>query len=146
MSLIFFKVRIRLLTIDSDLKPQKTVLKQVFIIDPSGSRVNQWLDVDSKMGLVNLEMPMSKEPNMGKWTILGKASDDSKELKAYFEVRKYVLPKFELTIGHKNKIIASEKSINVTLCSKLGHLIIEYINGILRYLLPLRDLNKYTFI
>jgi uncharacterized protein YfaS (alpha-2-macroglobulin family) len=89
----------------------------MFVIDSSGSRVNQWLDLDSKRGLLDLDMQLSKEPNMGKWTI--EVHDDKlKVVKAFFEVKKYVLPKFEVSINHKNKISSSENAINVSVCSK----------------------------
>ena len=51
------KVRMRILTINFQMKPIATLFKQVFVIDASGSRVNQWLDVNSTKGLVDLEMP-----------------------------------------------------------------------------------------
>jgi len=43
-------VRIRVLTLDYELKPFKKVHNLIFVSDPSGSRVAQWLDVDNKNG------------------------------------------------------------------------------------------------
>lgn len=114
------KVRIRLLSIDHKLRPVKIVYKQVFIFDPSGSRVNQWLNVENLNGLVDLELPMSEEPNMGQWIIEVRSGEVEKESvqKAFFQVKKYVLPKFEVFINHKKRISASEEAILASICSK----------------------------
>lgn len=91
--------------------------KHVHIIDPSGSRVNQWLDVENPKGLVDLEMPISTEPNLGVWTV---EVSDAREIidKASFKVEKYVLPKFEVTLNHKSKLMSIEGKFEVTACSK----------------------------
>lgn len=113
------KVRIRLLTLDHKLRPQRVVYKQVYVYDPSGSRVNQWLDVENTRGLVDLELPMSREPNLGKWIIeVREGSGGSSVRKAVFEVKKYVLPKFEVVLNHKNKVSSSDEAILVSVCAK----------------------------
>ena len=64
-------------------------------------------------------MPLSEEPNLGKWTIeIRENVDVDENLKAYFEVKKYVLPKFEVTLNHKKILKPSEKLINVNVCGK----------------------------
>lgn len=117
------------MTVDYKLRPQKAIYKQVYVFDASDSRVNQWLDVENANGLVDLEMPLSQEPNMGKWRIeVRDASDDDDNdddksirksvSKAFFEVKKYVLPKFEVLINHKKKISSSDENVLVTVCGK----------------------------
>jgi uncharacterized protein YfaS (alpha-2-macroglobulin family) len=99
------------------MRPVSTVFEQVFIIDSSGSRVNQWLDLDNNNGLISLEFPLSEEPNLGKWTI--EAHDKLKNVvTAVFEVKKYVLPKFEVYLDYKKSIIASDEKVNVSVCAK----------------------------
>jgi hypothetical protein len=134
-------VRIRFLTLDYELKPLKKVHNLIFVSDPSGSRVAQWLDVDNKdgwknlitfkhfkilyfnihviTGLVDLVLPLSEEPNLGKWTIeIRENADVDENLKVFFEVKKYVLPKFELTLNHKKSLKPSDKYINVDVCGR----------------------------
>ena len=49
------KIRIRILTLDFDLKPQANYLSYfVYVIDSSNSRVNQWEDLISENGLLNI--------------------------------------------------------------------------------------------
>ena len=123
------------------LKPLAKEHKLVFITDPSGSRVSQWLDVANKngnilyifrdqeglkfdffviAGLASLELPLSEEPNLGKWTIHISADDGDaeNEIKANFEVKKYVLPKFEVAINHKKKLKSTDKHVDVKVCGK----------------------------
>jgi hypothetical protein len=47
-------VRIRLLTLDYELRPLNKVHNLIFVSDPSGSRVAQWSDVDNKNGLLKI--------------------------------------------------------------------------------------------
>lgn len=106
-----------MLTIDYKLRPQPIEYKNIFILDPTGSRVNQWLNEESKNGLLDLELPISKEPNLGKWVI--QVVDTKQNTKsAFFEVKKYVLPKFEVLVKHKPKVSSSEQDILVNVCSK----------------------------
>jgi len=44
-------VRIRVLSLDSFLKPVLKVFKEIFIVDASDSRVAQWRDIKSENGL-----------------------------------------------------------------------------------------------
>ena len=65
-------------------------------------------------------MPLSEEPNLGKWTIHISADDGDaeNEIKANFEVKKYVLPKFEVSINHKKKLKSTDKHVDVKVCGK----------------------------
>lgn len=59
------QVRIRILTLDFSLKPLPTKYDLIYVIDSSSSRVNQWEEVETLNGLINLDMPLSDEPNLG---------------------------------------------------------------------------------
>ncbi|KXJ06643.1 hypothetical protein AC249_AIPGENE8919 [Exaiptasia diaphana] len=48
----------------------RSKVKRVFILNPNGVRMAQWDDVDFKNGIANVEMPLSKQPVFGKWTIV----------------------------------------------------------------------------
>lgn len=62
-------------------------------------------------------MPLSEEPNLGHWTIFASENIDQ-TTSITFEVKKYVLPKFEVTIDHFDKIRVDEPKFNVTVCAK----------------------------
>jgi hypothetical protein len=59
-------------------------------------------------------MPLSDEPNLGTWHV---EIDDEKQ-NAKFEVKKYVLPKFQVQIMSKNKVFVEEKNVDVQVCAK----------------------------
>ena len=102
---------------DLNLKPVEKEFKEIYIQDASTSRINQWLNVKSS-GLIELEMPLSEEPNLGIWKIIVIENDSNDPNQIEFEVKKYVLPKFEVTMNHYEKIQLDEKSVNVTVCAK----------------------------
>lgn len=63
-------------------------------------------------------MPLSNEPNMGHWTI-ELVENNGNSLKAKFEVKKYVLPKFEVVLNHKPTVQTTERTMNVSVCARL---------------------------
>ena len=64
-------------------------------------------------------MPLSEEPNLGKWSIeIRQDADVAQGLTASFEVKKYVLPKFEVTLNHKKSLKSTDKRVDVTVCGK----------------------------
>lgn len=67
-------------------------------------------------GLIDLEMPISPEPNLGNWKVQ-LVENDGKSVKADFEVKKYVLPKFEVSIQHPTKIWAASIDLVVKICA-----------------------------
>jgi hypothetical protein len=80
----------------------------------------------SKNGLISLETPLSEEPNLGKWTI--EAHDKSKQFVVVdFQVKKYVLPKFEVYLDHKKSIVASDEKMNVSVCAKYVTLLNRFL-------------------
>ena len=64
-------------------------------------------------------MPLSEEPNLGKWTIEIRENEEVDDgLKVNFDVKKYVLPKFEVTLNHKKTLRPSDKHVKVDVCGK----------------------------
>ncbi len=71
------------MSVDYTLKPVKKLFNEIYVEDSTKSRVNQWIDVKSNgsfllkiylfsgkklnffIGLIELEMPLSEEPNLG---------------------------------------------------------------------------------
>ena len=80
-------------------------------------------------------MPLSEEPNLGIWTIRSVENNKDKIETVNFEVKKYVLPKFEVTLDHYNKLKFDEKTLNITVCAK-------YTYG--KSVIGKFDINVYT--
>ncbi|XP_067824744.1 C3 and PZP-like alpha-2-macroglobulin domain-containing protein 8 [Heptranchias perlo] len=90
------KVLITVFTVTPDLRPTNQKL-EVYIVDPRGSRMIQWNDLQPVCcGIVNMSFPLSDQPVFGEWLIFIDLQGHT--YNKTFEVQKYVLPKFELTI------------------------------------------------
>lgn len=99
------------------MKPAEREFKEIYIEDSSTSRVSQWLNVKSN-GLIQFEMPLSEEPNLGMWRVVLIENDSNEMNQVEFEVKKYVLPKFEVFMNHYDKLRLDEAFLNVTVCAK----------------------------
>ncbi len=66
-------------------------------------------------------MLLSDEPNLGMWTINIVDVEAQNTETFSFEVKKYVLPKFETTIDHDERIRFDESILKVTVCGKYSY-------------------------
>ncbi|CAK9797027.1 Mug1 [Anthophora quadrimaculata] len=123
-------VNIRILMLKHDLKPWKKAIPKVWIENPAGVRVAQWTNVTTETGLVQLVFPLSPEPNSGEWAIkvqkknVEGVSDFVKQhlvQSTTFEVEKYVLPRFQITIDSPKYIPADVKNVTWITCVKYSY-------------------------
>ncbi|CAK9803715.1 Mug1 [Anthophora plagiata] len=123
-------VNIRILMLKHNLKPWKKVIPKVWIENPAGVRVAQWMNVSTENGLVQLVFPLSPEPNSGIWVI--KVQKKNVEGVSHFvkldlvhsttfEVEKYVLPRFQITIDSPKYIPADVKNVTWITCVKYSY-------------------------
>ncbi len=75
--------------------------------------------MNSITGLVSLEFPISEEPKFGIWKIsVNEIIKQDSIATASFEIKKYVLPKFELQLETPSYVLINEKNLIFTACSK----------------------------
>ncbi|XP_042198630.1 C3 and PZP-like alpha-2-macroglobulin domain-containing protein 8 [Callorhinchus milii] len=90
------KVLVNVFTVTPDLRPANEKL-EAYIVDPRGSRMIQWNELKPVCcGVVNMSFPLSDQPVFGEWILFVEMQGHT--YNKTFEVHKYVLPKFELTI------------------------------------------------
>nr|XP_055041580.1 CD109 antigen isoform X1 [Misgurnus anguillicaudatus] len=89
-------VRFRVVSLKPDGKPYGGKI-DIFIRDPRGNLIRQWLSVDGVLGAVSEEFILSQNPSQGQWTISAKINDVVKE--RHFNVEYYVLPKFDVKVN-----------------------------------------------
>ncbi|KAI0216569.1 Alpha-2-macroglobulin-P [Lamellibrachia satsuma] len=89
-------VLFRMLSVKSDLTPFVGEISEVWIQNPSGSRLAQWTDIKTNNGLASFEFAISDDPIQGMWKITGIV--EGKRILRLFDVKEYVLPKFEVTV------------------------------------------------
>ncbi|XP_020295682.1 alpha-2-macroglobulin-like protein 1 isoform X2 [Pseudomyrmex gracilis] len=116
-------VNIRILMLNHDLKPWKKTIPKVWIENPSEVRVTQWTNVSTENGLVQLKFALSPEPSLGKWEIKVEKTRLQPQLihNIAFEVKKYVLPRFQVTITSPRYILADAENVTWNICAKYSY-------------------------
>ncbi|XP_057209891.1 CD109 antigen isoform X2 [Triplophysa rosa] len=103
-------VKFRVLTLTPDGKPYKGRI-DIFIQDPRGNMIRQWLSVNAVLGAVSEELILSQNPSRGHWSIIAKIDEVVKN--RLFNVEYYVLPKFEVNVDvpsvhyHEDTLVGS---------------------------------------
>lgn len=124
---IYFKEKGFTIYIQTDkavYKPGQNVLMRIFgvhpdlkvytgnmtvdILDPVGNKMVHWVDVSGQSGVVKKEFLLSSQPVEGNWKISVTAAKDQKA-EQVFEVKPYVLPKFEVKIELPPYMIKKEQ-------------------------------------
>ncbi|XP_026146326.1 CD109 antigen [Carassius auratus] len=88
-------VKFRVVLVTPEGNPHKGQI-DIFIRDPKGNVIRQWLSVDGFLGVVSKELNLSQNPPLGLWKIIAGIKDVVHERE--FNVDYYVLPKFEVMV------------------------------------------------
>ncbi|KAB7500269.1 hypothetical protein Anas_06639 [Armadillidium nasatum] len=105
-------VQFRILTLTGPyLQVSMETYKEIWIENPSGTRLEQWINVSNDFGLIHLSFQLSNEPEMGTYIIIVQSLHE-KNFEHSFEVNEYVLPRFEVTINCASKVLATTEMIH----------------------------------
>ncbi|XP_037083763.1 LOW QUALITY PROTEIN: murinoglobulin-1-like, partial [Pollicipes pollicipes] len=110
------KVLIRVISLRYDLTPIIENVPEVWVTSPDNIRIAQWRDIKTSGGLIQLEVQLTEEPPLGRWTIHVR-TNDRPERKG-FVVEEYVLPTFEVKVRSPTYLLEEEKTITVDVCAK----------------------------
>ncbi|XP_062515660.1 C3 and PZP-like alpha-2-macroglobulin domain-containing protein 8 isoform X2 [Corticium candelabrum] len=118
----FCLVRMRIVAVDFEMKPYKGNVT-IEISDGHGTKVQQWIDKSPLTGIVPLSFPLSDEPVAGVWNVsvfalYPPAVEKSEVQTSCFQVKEYVLPKFEVTVIVPPYIVTIYKTAPVTVVAK----------------------------
>ncbi|KAJ8679263.1 hypothetical protein QAD02_015050 [Eretmocerus hayati] len=114
-------VNIRILTLKHDFKPWMKPIPKVWVENPSEVRVAQWTNVSTENGMAQLSFPLSSEPSSGMWRIKVEKTRPQLVHVSSFEVRKYVLPRFQVTIKAPSYILADAKDVTWKICARYSY-------------------------
>ncbi|RLU16697.1 hypothetical protein DMN91_010765 [Ooceraea biroi] len=116
-------VNIRVLMLKHDLKPWKKTIPKIWIENPSEVRVVQWTNVSTENGMAQLKFSLSPEPSPGAWKIKVEKRKSQPQLmhSTVFEVKKYVLPRFQVTITSPGYILADAENVTWNICAKYSY-------------------------
>ncbi|CAI5768766.1 alpha-2-macroglobulin-like isoform X1 [Podarcis lilfordi] len=109
------EVRFRIMSVDKDFRPLNETFPLVYIQDPKRNRLLQWTNVEQTMGLVQLSFPLSSEPPQGTYKVVVQKASGNK-VERLFEVKEYVLPKFEVLVKAPKEITFVAEELEVTVC------------------------------
>nr|WBW70092.1 venom protein [Lampona murina] len=108
-------VKFRVLRVDKDLKPLVEDVADIWVEDPTGTRLFQWKDVSLGKGMKQFQFRLADEPVNGDWKIAASFKGDVTSTS--FEVKEYVLPTFDVKIKQPPFVLADDDVIPITVCA-----------------------------
>ncbi|XP_032761474.1 alpha-1-macroglobulin [Rattus rattus] len=108
-------VKFRVVSVDISFRPVNETFPVVYIENPKRNRIFQWQNVDLPGGLYQLSFPLSVEPALGIYKVVVQ-KDSGKKIEHSFEVKEYVLPKFEVQVKMPKTMAFLEEELVVTAC------------------------------
>lgn len=135
-------IRFRVLPMDNHLKPLDTnTVGDIWIEDPTGIRVAQWKKVQFSEGIKQFELPLSEEPPLGTWnihTVINQVTATQT-----FNVKEYVLPKFDVIIKPPAIVMADALTIPIEICAKYTYG--KFVDGNLKVKVTYKNLWRYKY-
>ncbi|XP_052028668.1 pregnancy zone protein [Apodemus sylvaticus] len=108
-------VKFRIVSLDIGFRPLNETFPVVYIESPKRNRIFQWQNVDLPEGLQQLSFPLSVEPALGTYKVVVQ-KDSGNKIQHSFEVKEYVLPKFEVLVKMPKTMTFTEEELLVTAC------------------------------
>ncbi|XP_057183547.1 alpha-2-macroglobulin-like, partial [Triplophysa rosa] len=113
-------VHFRVFTMDTEFKPVDTQYNTVAIQDNKGNRINQWINARATHGkILQLSHVLNPEASVGLYEV--SVETNKTTFKEQFQVKKYVLPKFEVKIKQPETVRANEEDVALGVCGRYTH-------------------------
>ncbi|XP_056329989.1 alpha-2-macroglobulin-P-like [Danio aesculapii] len=109
-------VNFRVVTMDSNFAPVDQQYSIIVLEDSRENRIGQWTNVSSTRWILQRSYELNPECREGSYQL--KAFIGEIMISHYFQVKKYVLPKFEVTVKRPNKVSAVEEELLIEVCAK----------------------------
>nr|XP_016846278.1 PREDICTED: alpha-2-macroglobulin-like protein 1 [Anolis carolinensis] len=102
--------KLRIVRLNEEFKAIDETIPLIWLTDPSGNRIGQWVDVKPHHGIVDLSFPLASEAILGTYTI--KIGEGYRE-KRTFSVEEYVPHKFEVLFEAPELISTADENVQV---------------------------------
>ncbi|XP_077064681.1 alpha-2-macroglobulin-like isoform X2 [Siphateles boraxobius] len=114
-------VNFRVVTMDTNFAPIDQQYSTVVLEDSQGNRIGQWTNVSSTRWILQRSYELNPEARQGMYKL--KAFIGDRMILHDFEVIKYVLPKFEVTVKSPTEVSVEEEELIIEVCGKYtyGH-------------------------
>ncbi|XP_051744963.1 alpha-2-macroglobulin-like [Ctenopharyngodon idella] len=109
-------VYFRVVTMDAKFVPLDQMYSLVVVEDNRNIRIGQWTNVSSTSWILELSHALNPEAQIGMYTL--KAFIGDQMTSQVFEVKKYVLPKFDLTVNTPQMYSVGDVGLKVEVCGK----------------------------
>ncbi|XP_077058467.1 alpha-2-macroglobulin-like [Siphateles boraxobius] len=109
-------VNFRVVTMDTRFVPFDQMYNLVVVEDNRNNRIGQWTNVSSTGWILQLSHVLNPEAQMGMYTL--KAFIGERTISHVFEVKKYVLPKFDVTVNAPQTYSVADVGLKVEACAK----------------------------
>ena len=104
---------------DHNLRPGAVEVEEMWVEDPRGRKQAQWTDQKLEKGLVQPQLRLSNEPELGTWTIKIKAGGMKEQ--AEFLVSEYVLSKLEVKLYSPSVVLKNAEKVDWEVCRVFTH-------------------------
>ncbi|XP_073718636.1 pregnancy zone protein isoform X1 [Misgurnus anguillicaudatus] len=112
-------VHFRIFSMDTEFKPIEEKYKIVALKDNRGNRISQWINATAPHGkIVQLSHVLNPEAPVGFYEL--SVETDKATFNEQFQVKQYVLPKFEVIIKHPEMVRANE-DVTLAVCARYTH-------------------------
>ncbi|CAM4547116.1 unnamed protein product [Leuciscus chuanchicus] len=109
-------VNFRVVTMDPKFVPLDQMYDLVVVEDKDNNRIGQWTNVSSTGWILQLSHELNPEAPIGMYTL--KAFIADRGISQVFEVKKYVLPKFDVTVNTPKTYSVANIGLKVEACAK----------------------------
>ncbi|XP_059370485.1 alpha-2-macroglobulin-like [Carassius carassius] len=109
-------VNFRVVTMDKNFSPLDQKYSTVILEDSKGNRIGQWTNVSSTRWILQRSYELNPEGCQGMYKLKTYIGD--RMISHDFEVKKYVLPKFEVTVTAPKTVSIDDESMAVEVCAK----------------------------
>ncbi|XP_073673314.1 alpha-2-macroglobulin-like isoform X2 [Garra rufa] len=109
-------VNFRVVTMDRNFVPFDQKCSKVVLEDNQNNRIGQWTNISSTRWILQLSHELNPEARQGRYKLMAYIGE--RVITHYFEVKKYVLPKFEITMKAPKEISFADSDMNMEVCGK----------------------------
>ncbi|XP_016115418.1 alpha-2-macroglobulin-P-like [Sinocyclocheilus grahami] len=109
-------VNFRVVTMNAKFVPLDQMYSLVVVEDNHNNRIGQWTNVSSTGWILQLSHQLNPEAQVGMYTLRAFISD--RMISQIFELKKYVLPKFDATVNAPQIYSVGNPGLKIEVCAK----------------------------
>ncbi|CAM4713493.1 unnamed protein product [Leuciscus chuanchicus] len=109
-------VNFRVLTMNAKFVPLDQMYSLLVVEDNQNNRIGQWTNISSTGWILQLSHELNPEAQLGIYTL--KAFIGDRMISQEFEVKKYVLPKFDVAVKTPQTYSVGDMGLKVEACAK----------------------------